>query len=61
MDPELFFKVEWSTIETVALSEIKPEGRKMKLSKKVKEMRDKYEKEGFIEYLDHGLLEMPED
>jgi hypothetical protein len=45
----------------VALSEIKPEGRKMKLTKKVKEMRDKYEKEGFIEYLDHGLLEMPED
>ena len=33
----------------------------MKLTKKVKEMRDKYEKEGFIEYLDHGLLEMPED
>ena len=61
LDPELFFMVEWSTIETVALSEIKPEGRKMKLLKKVKDMRDKYEKDGFIEYLDYGLLEMPED
>lgn len=27
LDPELFFKVDWSTIESVALSELKPEGR----------------------------------
>jgi hypothetical protein len=27
----------------------------------VKDMREKFEKEGFIEYLDHGLLEMPSD
>jgi hypothetical protein len=61
LDPELFFKVDWSTIESVALSELKPEGRKMKLTKKIKEMREKYEKDGFIEYLDHGLLEVSPD
>jgi hypothetical protein len=57
LDPELFFKVKWDVIERVALGEIKPEGRKMKLTKKVKEVKEKYDKEGFIEYVDLGLLD----
>ena len=61
LDPELFFKVEFSTLESVALNEVKPEGKKIKVNKKVKEIREKYEKEGSIEYLDMGLLEMPDD
>ena len=37
LDPELFFKVEFSTLESVALNEVKPEGKKIKVNKKVKE------------------------
>ncbi len=40
---------------------LKPEGKKFKIKKKLKEIRDKYEKDGFINYTDQGLLEMPTD
>lgn len=29
----------------------------MKIMKKIKELREKYEKEGFVDYVDQGLLE----
>lgn len=41
--------------------DLKPEGKKLKVMKKVKEVREKYEKDGKIEYIDLGLLELPED
>ena len=51
----MFFKVEYSTIERVL--DIKPEGKKLKLTKKIKELRAKFEKEGKITYQDNGLLD----
>lgn len=59
LDPELFFKIEIGALE--GCLDLKPEGKKQKVMKKVKELREKYEKDGKIEYLDHGLLELPED
>jgi len=54
-DPQLFFKVDIGTIETVL--DIKPEGKKLKLMNKIKELREKLEKEGSISYIDTGFLE----
>lgn len=54
-DPELFFKVDIGTIESNL--DLKPEGKKIKIMKKIKDLREKFEKEGFVEYLDQGLLE----
>ena len=56
-DPELFFKVEIGTIESTL--DLKPEGKKLRIMKKIKELREKYEKEGKITYIDQGLLEEP--
>jgi hypothetical protein len=39
--------------------ELKPEGKKLKVMKKVKEIKDKFSKDGFIHYMDNGLLEEP--
>jgi len=50
LDPELFFKLEIGTIESTL--DLKPQGKKMKIMKKIKELREKYEKEGFVEYVD---------
>lgn len=55
LDSRLFFKVDIAQLETVL--DIKPEGKKHKVMKKIKELREKYEKEGKIQYLDMGLLE----
>lgn len=57
-DPEIFFKVDIGVLETTL--DIKPEGKKHKMMKKIKELREKYEKEGSICYLDQGLLEEPD-
>ena len=54
-DPELFFKVDIGTIESTL--DLKPQGKKMKVMAKIKELREKFEKDGTIEYLDLGLLE----
>lgn len=54
-DPELFFKVDVGTLEGIL--DIKPEGKKHKMMKKIKELREKFEKEGTILYIDPGLLE----
>ena len=54
-DPELFFKVDIGTIESTL--DLKPQGKKIKIMKKIKDLREKFEKEGFVEYLDQGLLE----
>ena len=54
-DPELFFKVDIGTIESTL--DLKPQGKKMKVMAKIKELREKFEKDGSIEYLDQGLLE----
>lgn len=60
LDPELFFKIEMGTLE--GFLELKPEGKKIKITKKINEIREKYEKEGKIEYIDMGLLEeCPDD
>jgi len=58
LDPILFFKIEVGALEGIL--ELKPEGKKRRVMKKVKEVREKFEKEGRIEYLDLGLLE-PEE
>lgn len=55
LDPELFLKVDIGTIESTL--DIKPQGKKIKAMAKIKEMREKFEKEGFVEYIDQGLLE----
>jgi hypothetical protein len=47
--------VEIGTIESTL--DLKPQGKKIKIMKKIKDLREKFEKEGFIEYLDQGLLE----
>ncbi len=54
-DPELFFKVTVDQIE--ACLELKPEGKKVRIMKKIKEVKEKFDKEGKIEYLDQGLLD----
>lgn len=54
-DPELFFKVEIGTIESAL--ELKPEGKKLRIMKKIKEVREKFEKDGKISYIDAGLFE----
>lgn len=54
-DPELFFTIKEDTlIDALA---VKPEGKKMRVHEKVKEIRAKFKEEGFIVYLDKGLLE----
>lgn len=55
LDAELFFRLELGTLE--GFLEITPEGKKMRVMKKINELRDKYEKDGKVEYLDLGLLE----
>jgi len=37
--------------------ELKPEGKKMRVTKRIQEFRDKYEKGETVEYVDLGLLE----
>ena len=54
-DPELFFTVEIGTIESTL--DLKPHGKKLRIMAKIKELREKFEKEGSIEYVDQGLLE----
>ena len=49
-DSELFFKVEIGTIESTL--DLKPEGKKTKVMKKIKEVRAKFEKDGIITYID---------
>lgn len=49
-DPELFFKVDIGTIESTL--DLKPQGKKIKIMKKIRDLREKFEKEGFVEYLD---------
>lgn len=54
-DSELFFKLDIGVIESTL--DLKPQGKKMKIMAKIKELREKFEKEGSIEYIDQGLLE----
>jgi hypothetical protein len=54
-DPMMFFKIDIGVLESTL--DIKPEGKKHKVMKKIKELREKFEKEGSISYIDPGLLE----
>lgn len=58
-DSRLFFKMELATVEG-NLSELKPLGKKKRVLKAVKEVKEKYLKEGKIEYSGQKLIEMPE-
>ena len=49
-DPELFFKLDLAAIESTL--DLKPLGKKERIMKKIKELREKYEKEGEISYVD---------
>jgi len=44
----------------VATKELKPEGKKIKVKNQIKEVFDKFKKDGFIEFIDFGLIE-PEE
>ena len=37
--------------------ELKPEGKKMRVTKRIQEFKDKYDKGETIEYIDLGLLQ----
>jgi hypothetical protein len=50
LDAELFFKVDIGTIESTL--DLKPQGKKIKIMKKIKDLREKFEKDGVVEYLD---------
>lgn len=54
-DSELFFKMDIGAIESAL--DLKPEGKKLRIMNKIKEIRAKYEKEGSIIYVDQGLLD----
>jgi hypothetical protein len=54
-DQTLFFKIDIGVLESTL--DIKPEGKKHKIMKKIKELREKFEKEGSISYIDFGLIE----
>ena len=54
LDSELFFRLEMATLE--GFLELKPEGKKMRVTKKIQEYKDKYDKDGKVEYIDLGLL-----
>lgn len=56
LEPELFFEIEEDTL-LEHFGDLKPEGKKMKAIKEIKDIREKYKKEGTIEYIDLGLLE----
>ena len=58
-EPLLFFKIDIATLETTL--DIKPEGKKHKIMKKIKEIRAKFEKDEDVSYLDMGLLEQGEE
>mmetsp|Transcript_10380 Transcript_10380/g.10399 ORF Transcript_10380/g.10399 Transcript_10380/m.10399 type:complete len:109 (-) Transcript_10380:28-354(-) len=55
MDAELFFKVDKARL--IELMDIKNEGKKHKLEKKITDLRELLEKEGSVSYIDLGLLE----
>ena len=56
-DSEIFFKIDIGELE--GCLDLKPEGKKHKLMKTIKELREKFEKESKISYVDAGLLEEP--
>ena len=58
-DAELFFKMGFDKIKEVCLDEIKQEGKKIKITKDLKEYFEKYKKDGSVEYLEIGLIEQP--
>ena len=53
----VFMKIPYETLEKTL--EIKPSGKKVKVMKRVKEQREKFEKEGYIEYV-KTHIEMPD-
>ena len=54
-DPELFFKVDIGVLE--GFLDIKPPGKKLVMMKKIKELREKFEKDGYITYGNLGMLD----
>ncbi len=38
------------------MNDLKPEGKKIKVTKKIKEYFDIYEKQGYVEYKSRGLI-----
>lgn len=46
-------------IEEICLSEIKQEGKKIKITKNLKEYFEKYTKDGSVEYHEIGFIEEP--
>jgi hypothetical protein len=58
-DAELFFKMGFEKIEEICLGEIKQEGKKIKITKNLKEYFDKYKKNGSVEYNEIGFIEQP--
>ena len=58
-DAEILFKIDMGVVEKAL--DIKVEGKKVLFMQKLKEMREKFEKEGEIFYMDQGLLETDDD
>ena len=55
MDSQLFFKFEIGALEGIL--DLKPEGKKRRVMKKVRDVKEKFDKDGHIEYIDPGLLD----
>ena len=58
-DAEILFKIDMGVVEKAL--DLKVEGKKVLFMQKLKEMREKFEKEGEIFYMDQGLLETDDD
>ena len=58
-DAELFFKMGFDKVSEMCLKDIKQEGKKIRITKSLKEYFEKYEKDGAVEYHDAGLSEKP--
>ena len=58
-EAELFFKMGFDKVSEMCLSDIKQEGKKIRITKSLKEYFEKYEKDGAVEYHDAGLSEKP--
>ena len=58
-EAELFFKMGLDKVSEICFSDIKQEGKKIRITKSLKEYFEKYEKDGTVEYHDAGLSEKP--
>lgn len=51
----MFFKQEIGTLEGIL--DVKPRGKKMKVMEKLQKLKEQYDKEGYVKYIDSGLLD----